>query len=74
MVVETVIRPNFSAGNPKVLFEGSYPTYQTLPDYDVTADGRRFLFAKAGEEGQPEISVVVNWTEELKQNAPAGKR
>jgi eukaryotic-like serine/threonine-protein kinase len=74
MVVETTTRPSFSAGNPKVLFEGSYATYQSVPDYDVTADGQRFLFAQAGDEGQSEISVVLNWTEELKQNSPAGKR
>ena len=74
MVVETITRVNFSAGNPKLLFEGRYATFQTMPDYDVTADGQRFLFVKAGEEPQSEISVVLNWTEELKQNAAAGKR
>jgi Tol biopolymer transport system component len=74
MVVETTTGPSFSAGNPKVLFEGRYATYQSLPGYDVTADGQRFLFTKAGEQAQSEISVVLNWTEELKQNAPAGKR
>ena len=73
MVVETITRPNFSAGNPKVLFGGHYASFQTMPDYDVTADGQRFLFVKAGEEPQSEISVVLNWTEELRQNA-AGKR
>jgi Tol biopolymer transport system component/predicted Ser/Thr protein kinase len=74
MVVETNLRPSFSAGNPKVLFEGRYANYQSFPDYDVTADGQRFLFLKAGEQAQSEISVVVNWTQELKQNAPTGKR
>jgi hypothetical protein len=65
---------SFSAGNPKVLFKGSYATYQTTPDYDVTADGQRFLFAKAGEQAQSEISVVLNWFEELKQKVPTGKK
>jgi Tol biopolymer transport system component/predicted Ser/Thr protein kinase len=74
MVVQTTTRPNFSAGNPKVLFEGRYSTYQSLPDYDVTADGQRFLFLTAGEEERSEINVVVNWTEELKQKAPAGQK
>jgi Tol biopolymer transport system component/predicted Ser/Thr protein kinase len=67
MVVETTTHPNFSAGNPKLLFEEHYASYQSLPDYDVTADGQRFLFTKAGEEGRQEINVVVNWPEELKQ-------
>ncbi len=74
MVVETITRPNFSAGNPKLLFEGRYATFQTVPDYDVTADGQRFLFAKAGEQPQSEINVVLNWFEDLKQKVPTGKK
>ncbi len=74
MVVDTTTRPSFSAGNPKVLFEGRYATYQSIPDFDVTADGQRFLFAKTEEEPRPEIDVVLNWTEELKQRVPAGKK
>jgi eukaryotic-like serine/threonine-protein kinase len=72
MVVETVTRPSFSADNPKLLFEGSFASYQSLPDYDVTSDGQRFLFLKASEQEGTEISVVLNWTEELKQRIPAG--
>ena len=67
MVVQTATRPSFSAGTPKVLFEGRYATYQSLPDYDVTSDGQRFLFLKTGDEGRAEISVVVNWPDELKE-------
>jgi Tol biopolymer transport system component len=74
IAVQTSTASNFSAGNPKVLFEGRYATFQTLPDYDITADGQRFLFVKAGEEPQAEITVVLNWTEELKQNVPTGKK
>ena len=73
MVVETIARSSFSASNPKVLFEGHYASYQTMPSYDVTADGQRFLFLNAGEETRAEISVVLNWTEELKQRAQTGK-
>jgi dipeptidyl aminopeptidase/acylaminoacyl peptidase len=67
MVVETATHPSFSASNPRELFEKPYATYGTEPDYDVTADGQRFLFSKAGEGAPTEISVVLNWTEELKQ-------
>jgi hypothetical protein len=73
MVVETTTRPSFSASNPKLLFEGRYATYQSLPDYDVTPDGQRFLFLKAGEEARSEISVVLNWASDLKQKAPTEK-
>jgi hypothetical protein len=54
--------------------EGHYATYQTLPSYDVTPDGQRFLLTKTAEQGQQEISVVLNWFEELKQKVPTGKK
>jgi Tol biopolymer transport system component len=73
MAVATNTKANFSADTPKVLFEGHYATYNTMPAYDVTPDGQRFLLAKTAEQGPQEISVVLNWTEELKQKAPAGK-
>ncbi len=74
MVVETATHPTFSASNPKMLFEGPYASYQTMPDYDVTADGQRFLFLKSGEPAQSEITVVLNWFQELTQKVPAGKK
>jgi serine/threonine protein kinase len=74
MVVETTTSPKFSAANPKVLFKGIYSTYQSVPDFDVTADGQRFLFLKTDEGTRSEITVVVNWTEELKQKAPTEKQ
>jgi len=74
MIVETNTRSTFSAGNPKMLFEGHYASYQTVPSYDVTADGQRFLFLNAGGEARAEINVVLNWTEELKQKALVEKK
>jgi Tol biopolymer transport system component len=73
MAVATNTKANFSADTPKVLFEGHYATYNTMPAYDVSPDGQRFLLAKTAEQGPQEISVVLNWTEELKQKAPSGK-
>jgi len=73
MAVETNTKSTFSADKPKMLFEGRYATYNTMPAYDVTPDGQRFLLAKTGEQGPQEINVVLNWFEELKQKIPAGK-
>jgi eukaryotic-like serine/threonine-protein kinase len=73
MAVGTHTKANFSADTPKVLFEGHYATYNTMPAYDVTPDGQRFLLAKTAEQGPQEINVVLNWTEELKQKAPTEK-
>jgi len=74
MAVATNTKANFSADTPKVLFEGHYATYNTMPAYDVTPDGQRFLLAKTAEQGPQEISVVLNWTEELKQKSSAPKQ
>ncbi len=77
MAVEITTQPAFSAGKPKVLFEGKYlPTPATFPNYDATADGIRFLMVKASEQeaaAPTQINVVLNWFEELKRRAPSGK-
>ena len=78
MAVEVTTQPTFSAGKPKVLFEGPYvPTPRSFPDYDVSPDGERFLMLKAGESEErtsTQINVVLNWFEELKQKVPTGKK
>jgi len=74
MAVETTTQSNFSADKPKLLFERHYATYNTMPAYDVTPDGQRFLLAKTGGQAPEEINVVLNWVEELKQKSTAGKQ
>ena len=47
MEVDYTEQPEFSAGKPKMLFEGAYmPSPRSLSDYDVTPDGQRFLMLK----------------------------
>ena len=77
MAVQHTTQPTFSAGKPRMLFEGPYvPTPRSFPDYDVSPDGQRFLMLKANEQAQPpgQINVVLNWFEELKQKVPTGKK
>jgi eukaryotic-like serine/threonine-protein kinase len=78
MAVEITMKPSFSVGKPKVLFEGQYlPTPVTFPNYDVSPDGQRFLMLKPSESAQAaatQINVVLNWFEELKQKVPTGKK
>ena len=66
--------PNFSAGKPRMLFEEPYlPTGGSLPYYDVSPDGQRFLMLKPVESPAStptQINVVLNWFEELKQKVP----
>jgi Tol biopolymer transport system component/predicted Ser/Thr protein kinase len=73
MAVETNTKSNFSADKPKLLFERHYATYNTMPAYDVTPDGQRFLLAKTGGQAPEEINVVLNWFADLKQKAPTQK-
>jgi Tol biopolymer transport system component/predicted Ser/Thr protein kinase len=74
MAVETNTKSTFSADKPKLLFERHYATYNTMPAYDVTPDGQRFLLAKAAGQGPQEINVVLNWNEELKQKVASGNK
>ena len=71
-----------SASRPRTLFEGPYffsdrlGAVGTLRTYDVTADGQRFLMMKdftpsaGGVVPQGQITVVLNWSEELRQRVP----
>jgi eukaryotic-like serine/threonine-protein kinase len=77
MAVDVATQPSFSAGKPRMLFEGGYvPAPGALPNYDVTPDGQRFLMIKASQQGTSEtqIIIVLNWLEELKQKVPTGKK
>jgi len=71
----------FSAGTPRVLFEGRYVA---TPDrsgrtYDVSPDGQRFLMIKnAAVEVTtslvPSFVFVLNWFDELRRIAPVAKQ
>ncbi len=62
--------PQFEAGTPKSLFEvhfGSGTAINPNATYRVTADGQRFLcVTSTGQQGPPPITVVTNWTADLK--------
>jgi dipeptidyl aminopeptidase/acylaminoacyl peptidase len=78
MAVDIATQPGFTAGKPRMLFEGQYVTTPaTFPNYDVSPDGQRFLMLKPAEQAQAaptQINVVLNWFEELKQKVPVGKK
>jgi Tol biopolymer transport system component/predicted Ser/Thr protein kinase len=62
MMVSVTTSPTFTWSKPTLLFEGPF-----LSDYDVNADGTRFLMIKeAGQNrGVTDFNVVVNWLQEL---------
>jgi hypothetical protein len=77
MAVDINTKSIFSAGKPKGLFEGLYlPTGASIPWYDVSPDGQRFLMLKPAESqttAPTQINVVLNWFEELKKKIPTRK-
>jgi len=74
MAVDVDTKFGFSAGKPKVLFEGPYlSTVDNFPHYDVSRDGQRFLMLKPADSqtsDATQINVVLNWFEELKRKVP----
>jgi dipeptidyl aminopeptidase/acylaminoacyl peptidase len=75
MAVPISTRAAFAAGLPKRLFDGHYEQTDTgTAGYDVSPDGRRFLMVQPGEPERPatEISIVINWFEQLRQRVREG--
>jgi Tol biopolymer transport system component len=72
MAADVKTDPTFTVGKPRRLFEGHYvvePARHT--NYDVAADGQRFVMIQVDEESAPtQINVVLNWFEELKRLVP----
>jgi Tol biopolymer transport system component len=74
MVADVTARATFTTTTPRLLFQGPYLRTPTIsPEYDVTADGQRFLMVQPSEQHPPatEFNVVLNWFEELKRRVPA---
>jgi eukaryotic-like serine/threonine-protein kinase len=77
MVTVVTTGPELRASAPKVLFEGAY--YEgtgascemggpSAANYDVSADGQRFLMVRdtTSDIAGTRVVVVLNWSEELK--------
>ena len=73
MVIRIETGPAFTYEKPHVLFSGSY--IRAFRNFDISADGKRFLMIKEATpilepSARDEITVVLNWTEELKRLVP----
>ena len=75
MVVDYAVDGDtFVPGPPRLLFEVPTPPDVGRATYDVTADGQRFLvlLPAEGDEAQAtQLTVVLNWFEELKRLVPS---
>jgi len=74
MVVRVRTSPELSVERAEVLFDArSFAPGLThlAPNYDVTADGQRFVMvARGAPEGPAQVHLIQNWTEELKRLVP----
>jgi eukaryotic-like serine/threonine-protein kinase len=63
MAVEIATNQAFSAGAPEALFHAPASSIPTIPySWDVTRDGKRFLFpAPPAQTAQIPFTVVLNW-------------
>jgi serine/threonine-protein kinase len=70
MSVTVSTSPDLMLSTPRPLFDGRYAfgTGVTIPNYDVSPDGQRFVMVK---EDAGRLNVVLNWTEELNRLVPA---
>ena len=77
MAVALTTHPNFQASAPKLLWEGAYSEGTgascgmpgvSSSNYDVTADGQRFLMVRDDDASAyaTKIVVVLNWIEQVK--------
>lgn len=80
MVVDVTTGPSFTAGKPRLLFEGPYKQTGGFGEYvnanyDISPDGQRFLMIQPSEQelAATQVNVVLNWFEDLKRKVPTGK-
>jgi len=70
MAVEVATNPVFRAGVPHALFQIPPPPVMLSPvlrAWDVTSDGKRFLFSVSGGQSTSPFAVVLNWQSALKK-------
>ncbi len=75
MAVEVRTSPTFEASTPRVLFETDFHELNPIDPsrYGVTVEGRFLVIApapNAENEEKPEIHVIVNWLETLRDRPP----
>jgi serine/threonine-protein kinase len=70
MVVAVTPGSDLAPSRPRLLFEQRYAfNTTTIPNYDVSPDGQRFVMVK-DESESGRVSLVLNWFEELKAKVP----
>ena len=74
--VEIVTEPAFAFSNEQTLPVEGFTVVGGYRDYDMSPDGTRLLMVfpadrpESGEPARPQINIVLNWFEELKERVP----
>ena len=72
MAAGVSFQPEFKAATPVLLFEGNY---EIVAGFDVAPDGRFLMMKGPEQESAPtQLHLVLNWFDELRRRAPAGKK
>ena len=66
MAVSVTTKPDFSVRTTTDLFRSAHFRNNDLHNYDVSADGERFVLPEQVEGGKPVILVVLDWYEEVR--------
>jgi Tol biopolymer transport system component len=73
----TASADTFRAGTPQLWSAGQFTSVGQTFNNSLHPDGKRFAVLKTADTGVPttvRVNIVLNWLEELKQKAPAGKK
>ena len=76
MAINITTDPALRWTNERVLPIEGFVTVSAYRDYDITPDGEQFLMvfsaeqSESGEPVRPQINIVLNWFEELKERVP----
>ena len=73
----TASADTFRAGTPQLWSAGQFTSIGQTFNNSLHPDGKRFAVLKMADTGVPatvRVNIVLNWVEELKQKAAAGKR
>jgi WD40 repeat protein len=74
--VDIVTEPAFAFSNEQTLPVAGFNVVSAYRDYDMSPDGKRLLMVfpadqpESGGPARPQINIVLNWFEELKERVP----
>ena len=66
-ISDTGPRGGLAAGAPRTLFQTHLSPSPNVPQYDVTADGTRFLVLEPARSGGEPVTFLLNWMAGLKE-------